>query len=247
MDESRAEQVDLRQMGVWGGPVRVQLADRYEDVWIQTVGDRTEALERGHDAMQQKLLEFRPGGERAAAITEALKLAPRSDVVDLVLGAERPALEARGRRELPDPVTPRRDRAAWESEDDFARRKAAHEHRCQELSCERLKRVAQLLDERGAELLAMSLEELVELARPRRIDIECWNAFARTCDDWVLLRAVRCAEDHDRPYLDGISEVQALHPAVKDQLRRAYRALEPQEADTLPKSSAAAPSSASTT
>jgi hypothetical protein len=41
--------------------------------------------------------------------------------------------------------------------------------------------------------------------------------------------------------------VQALHPTVKDQLRRAYRALEPHEADALPKSSAASPSSASTT
>jgi hypothetical protein len=247
MDESRAEQVDLRQMGVWGGPVRVQLADRYEEVWIQTVGDRTEALERGHDAMQQKLLEFRPGGERAAAITEALKLAPPSDVVDLVLGAERPKIEAGVHRELPDPVTPRQDRAARETDEAFARRKAGHEQRCQELSCERLKRFAQLLEEREAELRALPPDELVELARPRRIDIECWNAFARTCDDWVLLRAVRRAEDHDRPYFNDIAEVQALHPAVKDQLRRAYRALEPTEADALPKSSAASPSSASTT
>jgi hypothetical protein len=247
MDESRAEQVDLRQMGVWGGPVRVQLADRYEEVWIQTVGDRTEALERGHDAMQQKLLEFRPGGERAAAITEALRLAPPSDVVGLVVDAEHSAIEAKVRRELPDPVTPRRDRAAGESEDDFARRKAAHEHRCQEMSCERMEKVRQRVEELKAKLDAMPTDELVERARPRRIDIECWNAFARTCDDWVLLRAVRRAADHDRPYFDDISEVQALHPTVKDQLRRAYRALEPHEADALPKSSAASPSSASTT
>ena len=93
----------------------------------------------------------------------------------------------------------------------------------------------------------MPREELVELARPRRINIECWNAFARTCDDWVVLRAVRRAEDHGQPYFDDIAEVQALHPAVKDQLRRAYRELEPAAGEALPKSSAACPSSDSTT
>ncbi len=247
MDESRAEQVDLRQIAVWGGPVRVQLADRYEDVWIQTVADRTEALERGHEAMQRKLLEFRAGGERAAAITEALKLAPKSDVVQLVLDAERSGIEAEVRRELRDPVEPVQDRAARETDEEFARRKAAHEQRCQELSCERMERVDQRLDERKAELDVMPRDKLADLARPCRIDIECWNAFTRTCDDWVLLRAVRRADDHDQPYFADISEVRALHPIVKEQLRSAYRALDPTEADELPKSSAAAPTSASTT
>lgn len=239
-----AVRLDLRQMGVWGKPVRIEFQGRYEEVWIQTVGDRTEAVERGHDAMQQKLLEFRPGTERFDAIAEALKLAPPEDVAELVLRAERSAIEARVRRELPDPVTPRRDRAAKESKEDFSQRMAAHQQRCQELSCERIRRVSELLEKRRGELVDMGREELVELARPRRIDIECWNAFARTCDDWVLLRAVRCTDNHDRPYFDDIAEVQALHPAVKEQLRRAYRELEPEEEEALPKPSAASLSSA---
>jgi hypothetical protein len=75
------------------------------------------------------------------------------------------------------------------------------------------------------------------------VDIECWNAFARTCDDWVLLRAVRRADDHDAAYFNDIAQVQALHPAVKEQLRRAYRELEQAEGDDLPKPSAAGPTS----
>jgi len=243
MAEPEAARVDLRQMGVWGKQVRVEFGDRFEEVWIQTIGDRTEALERGHEAMQQKLLEFRPGTERFDAIAEALKLAPSEDVAELVLRGERPPIEARVSRELPDPVTPRRDRAAKESKEDFSQRTAAHQQQCRELSCQRLKKVSELLEKRREELLDMPREELVELARPRRIDIECWNAFARTCDDWVLLRAVRRAEDHDRAYFDDIAEVQALHPAVKEQLRRTYRELEPAEGEALPKSSAASPSS----
>ena len=231
-------------MGVWGKPVRIEFQGRYEEVWLQTVGDRTEALERGHEAMQQKLLEFRGGSARAQALAEALKLAPPEDVVELVLRAERPQVEARLRRELPDPVTPRRDRAAKESEEDFAQRIAAHRERCQELALERRRKVDELVEKRRAEVLAMPREELAELARPHRIDIECWNAFARTCDDWVLLRAVRRAEDHDRPYFNDIAEVRAMHPVVKEQLRRDYRELEPAEEEALPKPSAAAPSSA---
>lgn len=96
---------------------------------------------------------------------------------------------------------------------------------------------------RREELKAMPREELVELARPRRIDIECWNEFARTCDDWVLLRAVRRVEDHDESYFKDISEVRGLHPSVKERLRRSYRELEPEEGDELPKSSARSPSS----
>lgn len=246
MPESAPTRLDLTQMGVWGKQVRIEFGDRYEEVWIQTIGDRTEALERGHQAMQQKLLEFRPGTERFDATSEALKLAPLADVAEIVLRAERPAVEARVRRELRDPVTPRCDRAAGESAEDFARRMAAHQERCEELARERCRRLSALLDERREELLAMSREDLAQLARPHRIDVECWNAFARTCDDWVLLRAVRRADGRDRPYFGDIAQVQALHPEVKRQLRRAYRELEPAEGEALPKSSADAPSSAST-
>ncbi len=247
MAESRAERMDLRQMGIWGRQVTVQFGDRHEEVWLQTIGDRTEALERGHEAMQRKLVEFRLGGERSEAMTEALKLAPVQDVVDLVLRAERAQMEARAGREMPDPITPRRDRAAGETEEQFARRKAEHDERCRELARERAREAARRLEERREELLAVPREKLAELALPHRIDMECWNAFARTCDDWVLLRAVRCADDHDRPYFGAVAEVQALHSAVKEQLRSAYRELEPAEEEALPKSSAATPSSDSTT
>jgi hypothetical protein len=54
---------------------------------------------------------------------------------------------------------------------------------------------------------------------------------------------VRRADDHEQPYFEDIAEVQALHPGVKEQLRRAYRELEPGEGDDLPKPSAAGPTS----
>ena len=234
MGESR--RVDLGQMGVWGREVRVEFGDRYEEVWLQTIGDRTEALERGHEAMQSKLLKFRPGSERSEALTEALRLAPAEDVVELALAAERPRVEARLRREMPEPVKPRRDQAARETERGLARRLEEHEQRCREVAAARAARMEESLRSRREELLGMPREELVELARPRRIDIECWNAFARTCDDWVLLGAVRRAEEHGQSYFRDISEVEALHPAVKEQLRTAYRELEPREGDEFPKS-----------
>ena len=247
MSESERTRVDLTQMGVWGKQVRVELGDRYEEVWVQTLGDRTEALERGHEAMQRKLLEFRPGGERAEALMEALMLAPVEDVVELAQAAERSRVEARVRREVPDPVRPRQDRAAGESDGDFARRMAAHENRCREMAGERRARIAEMVAARRDELKAMPRGELAEQARPRRVDVECWNEFARVCDEWVLLRAVRRVDDRDRQYFEDISEVRGLHPAVKEQLRLAYRELEPGEGDELPKSSALSRSSGSTT
>lgn len=238
MPDHRDARVDLRELGRWGRTVRIELAGRWEEVWLQTIGDRTEALERGHEAMQRKLLEFRAGGERAEALTEALLLAPAEDLAELALEAERPQLAARARREQPDPVRPRRDSAAGETEEAFSRRLADHQRCCEGLARTRQQRLDELARARRRELLALPKRELVALARPRRIDIECWNAFARTCDDWVLLRAVRRAEDHSQQYFSDLAEVQALHPEVKEQLRQAYRSLEPQGEEPLPKSSA---------
>jgi hypothetical protein len=235
MSEERQERANLSEMGIWGRGVKVELGERYEEVWVQTLGDRTEALERGHDAMQRKLLEFHAGGERAKALTEALMLAPAADLAELALEGERPQFEARLRREMPDPVAPRQDRGAGERDEDFARREAEHAARCRELRGQRAQRLAELLEARRKELVAMDRAELVELARPRRIDLECWNAFARACDDWVLFRAVRRAGDPERPYFEAIAQVQALHPAVKDQLRRAYQELEAAHGESLPK------------
>ncbi len=222
-------------MGVWGKAVRIEFGERSEEVWLQTVGDRTEALERGHEAMQRKLLEFRPGSERAEAMRNALMLAPAEDVAELALAAERSQLESRVSRELPMPVRPRQDRAAGESEEAFARRETEHEVRCQEIALQKRARVEEMAGARRRELAALPREELAAKAFPHRVDIECWNAFARACDDWVLFRAVRRIEDHAQPYFGDIAEVQALHVVVKEQLRAAYRALEPEGADELPK------------
>jgi hypothetical protein len=222
-------------MGVWGKLVRIEFGERYEEVWLQTIGDRTEALERGHEAMQRKLLEFRPGSERAEALKQALMLAPPEDVAELAVAAERSEIEGRIRRDLPEPVRPRQDRPAGESDEAFARRRAEHELRCREINLQRTAKLEEMLEARRRELMALPREELAEKAFPRRVDIECWNAFARTCDDWVLLRAVRRADNHEAAYFDDIAEVQALHPAVKEQVRTAYRELEPAEGDDLPK------------
>ena len=247
MSERERRRVDLTQMGVWGKRVSVELGERYEEVWVQTIGDRTVALERGHEAMQKKLLEFRAGSERAEALTEALMLAPVEDVVELALAAERWRIEERVRRENPGPVRPRQDRAAKESDRDFARRATTHEERCREMAGERRARIDETVAARRDELKAMPRGELAELARPRRVDVECWNEFARVCDEWVLLRAVRRLDDRERQYFEDISEVRELHPAVKEQLRLAYRELEPGEGDELPKASALSRSSGSTT
>ncbi len=231
--------MDLREMGVWGKSVTVELGEDREEIWLQTISDRTEALEHGHEAMQRKLLEFRPGSERAEALKQALMLAPQADVVELALAAERSEIEARVKRELAEPVRPRRDRSAGESAEAFAARTAEHETRCREIALQRIAKVEEALEARRIELLGLAGEELAGKAFPRRVDIECWNAFARTCDDWVLLRAVRRADDHEAPYFASITEVQGLHADVKEQLRRAYRELEPQGGDELPKPSAA--------
>ena len=76
MAEAELRHLHLSEMGIWGKAVRIRFGGGYEDVWLQTIGDRSEAIERGQEAMQRKLLEFRPGGERAAALMEGLKLAP---------------------------------------------------------------------------------------------------------------------------------------------------------------------------
>ncbi len=235
MIECDLMRMDLRAMGLWGAAVRVELANDYEEVWLQTIANRTEALERGHEAMQRKLLEYRDGGERREALRAALLLAPAEELVSMALDAERAGMEARVRRELPDPVAPRQDRAAGEGDQEFAKRVAAHELECERVDLERSAALEERREERRRELRALPKEQLAVLAEPRRIDIECWNAFAQACDDWVLLRAVRRAENREEQYFSCLAEVRALHPQVKEQLRRAYRDLEPAEGDAFPK------------
>jgi len=235
MIECDPMRMDLRAMGLWGAAVRVEFARGYEEVWVQTIANRTEALERGHEAMQRKLLEYREGGERREALRAALLLAPAEELVSMALEAERAGREARVRRELPDPVAPRQDRAAGESDQEFAERVAAYELDCDRLELERRAVLEERREERRRELCALPKEQLAVLAEPRRIDLECWNAFAQACDDWVLLRAVRRAENHEEQYFSCLAEVRALHPEVKEQLRRAYRELEPAEGNAFPK------------
>lgn len=234
MLESDLMRMDLRALGRWGQPVRVALADGYEEVWLQTLADRSEALERGHEAMQRKLLEYREGGERREALRAALLLAPAEELIEMALDAERLGLGARLRRERPDPVAPRQDRAAGESDADFAKRTGAYEAECVRRDQERRAAAQERRAERRRELGDLPKPQLAALAEPRRIDMECWNAFALACDDWVLLRAVRRAENHEEPYFAGVAEVRALHPEVREQLRRAYRALEPAAEEALP-------------
>jgi len=239
-----AARVNLSELGIWGKAVRVEVEGRYEEVWVQTVGDRTEAMERGHEAMQRKLLEFKPGGERDQALREALALLPVEDLVELVLEGERGKMQARVRREMRDPVSPRQDKEAGEGGQQFIARLSRYQEQCAELEGEREARLEELMKERRAELLGMAKEQVVELARPRRVDIECWNAFARSCDDWMLLRAVRRAEDHAQQYFQEVEEVRALHPLVKERLRAAYREVDPPEREALPKALANTPVSA---
>jgi hypothetical protein len=235
MIEGDLTRMDLRAMGLWGKAARIAFANGYEDVWVRTLADRTEALERGHEAMQRKLLEYRDGGERRQALHAALLLASTEELVSMALEAERVEREARVRRELPDPVAPRQDRTAGESDQDFATRVAAHGLECSRTDLKRRGVLENRREERRRELRALPKEQLAALAEPRRIDIECWNAFAQTCDDWVLLRAVRRVENCEEQYFSDLAEVRALHPQVKEQLRRAYRDLEPAEGDAFPK------------
>jgi len=244
MAEAELRHLHLSELGIWGKAVRIRFGGGYEDVWLQTIGDRSEAIERGQEAMQRKLLEFRPGGERAAALMEGLKLAPPADLVELALEGERPRMQAQVYREMRDPIAPRRDRVAGESRAAYEARAAEHRRRREEVAEARQEQLAARVKARREALLALPREELAELALPRRIDVECWNAFAWSCDDWVLFRAVRRADDHAEQYFSDIAEVQGLRPEVKGQLRERYRELEAGPGDELPKCSAATPSSA---
>lgn len=244
MAEAELRHLHLSEMGIWGKAVRIRFGGGYEDVWLQTIGDRSEAIERGQEAMQRKLLEFRPGGERVAALMEGLKLAPPADLVGLVLEGERPRMQAQVYREMRDPIAPRRDRVAGEGRAAYEARATEHRRRREEVVEARQEQLAARVKARREALLALPREELAELALPRRIDVECWNAFAWSCDDWVLFRAVRRADDHAEQYFSEIAEVQGLRPEVKGQLRESYRELEAGQGDELPKCSAATPSSA---
>ncbi|NIM07234.1 MAG: hypothetical protein GTO55_11315 [Armatimonadetes bacterium] len=236
--------LSLMEMGVWSKPVQIQFGEAYEEVLIQTIGDRTGALEYGHEAMQRKLLEYRADGDRFAALTEALRLTPTEDITTFVVEGEKPALAERLEREIPDPVEPRRDLAAGESEDGFAARHQEWKSQCRQLEARREQELQERVRRRLEELCALPEDELVGLARARRIDIECWNAFHQASDDWVLFEATRRAEEPSRPYFSTVEEVGRLHPEVKAQLAAAYRDLEtPAEAlakagkpeDELPK------------
>jgi len=237
MDRNEPEapvRLSLTQMGIWSKRVRIQFGEAYEEVVVQTIGDRTAALEYGHEAMQRKLLEFRADGERFAALTEALRLSPTENLAAFVVEGERPAMLERLAREMPEAVEPRRDLAAGESEENFAHRYEEWERNCRKLRLQRQQELMRRIQQRQEELCALPKEQLIELARARRIDIECWNAFQQACDDWVLFEATRCAEEPCRPYFSDVQEVRKLHPEVKAQLAAAYRELDSAEAE-LPK------------
>ena len=248
---STKRRLDLRALGAWSKKVRIELADGYDEVLLCTLGDRSEVIERGHEAMQQKLLEYRAGGERRAALREAMLLSPASDLAEMAADGERAELLRRLERQQPEPVAPRRDLAAAETEQAFAQRLADHEARCQALAEARARSLEEAVEKRRAELVLLPKEELVELALPRRLDLECWQIFCRACDDWALFRAVRQADDSSLPYFDKIQEVRGLHPSVKEQLKRAYLELDAgaeagadlATGDSLPNFSSSSPSS----
>ena len=251
MSFTAKRRLDLRALGTWLRKIRVELGDGYEEVLLCTLGDRSEVIERGHEAMQAKLLEYRAEGERRAALQEALLLSPSSDLAEMAAEAERAELLRRLEREQPDPVAPKRDLAAGESEEAFAGRLSRHETQCRALVAAREQLLKESLQRRRAELAALTKADLVELALPRRLDLECWQAFCNACDDWTLFRAVRRADDSSRPYFDDIEEARRLHPAVKEQLKQAYLDLDagaqagrssPEEGE-LPKCSSSSPSS----
>jgi len=223
--------LSLAQMGMWRRPVRVRLGNAYEDVVLQTIGDRTAALEYGHEAMQRKLLEYRADGERFAALTEALRLTATEDVAAFVAEGEKAAMMERLMREMAEPVEPRRDLAAGESEEDFAARRQEWQRDCQQLRLRREEELKRRLRGRIEGLCALPKDELIGLARARRIDIECWNAFHQASDDWVLFEATRRAEEPSQLYFSAVEEVRRLHPEVKAQLAKAYREVEAAEAD----------------
>lgn len=218
--------MSLAQMGLWRKAVRVQFGAAYEDVMVQTIGDRTTALEYGHEAMQRKLLEYRVEGERFAALSEALRFTPTEELAAFVADGEKPDLLERLARERPDPIEPRRDLAAGETAADFAARHQAWLEECAQSQLRREEEVERRLRQRIAELCARPKEELIAPARARRIDIECWNAFHQASDDWVLFEATRRAEDPAQLYFTGVEEVRRLHPEVRAQLAAAYRELE---------------------
>lgn len=226
MSKNGTTRLSLIQMGVWAKRVRVQFGTMYEDVVVQTIGDRTAALEYGHEAMQKMLLEFRADGERYAALTEALRLSPVEDVAVFVAEGETNALAERLLRELPNPVEPRQDLAAGESATDFSERHQQWKAQCRDLQARRQEQLQQRLRQRVGELSNAPREQLIELARARRIDVECWNAFQQACDDGVLFEGTRLVDDPARLYFATVEEVRRLHPDVRAQLATAYRELE---------------------
>jgi hypothetical protein len=213
-------------MGVWSKPVRVRFGPAYEEVVVQTIGDRTAALEYGHEAMQKRLLEFRAEGERFAALTEALRLMPIEDAAAFVVEGEKEMMAERLMKERPDGVEPRRDYAAGETEEAFAARCQEWEKECEGRRIQREEELKERIRRRMDDLCALPKDEVICLARARRIDIECWNAFHQASDDWVLFEATRPAEDSSRLYFSDVEEVRGLHPEVKAQLAAAYRELE---------------------
>ena len=234
--ESEDRRLDLTEMGIWRKRVNIRFGGAVEEVVMQTLGDKTEAIEHGHRAMRAKLLEYRQGSEAWQALGEALLLLKPTELAGFVAEGERGTLAEQLKRELPDPVIPRRDIGAGETEEAFARRQAEHLRRCEEQRENRAAELERRLARRREELASRPQAELVELAQPRRVDLECWQAFQRACDDWILLRATRRAEAPEQPYFRDIEQVRNLHPRVKEQLRQAYRALDRGEEEDLPNS-----------
>ena len=234
-----ATPVDLAALGRWESEREIVYAGQTVKVWIRTLGSKWGLWQAGAEARRRALAAIERDPEAKESYLANLLYVEREDMVERLLERERPRLEERVLRGMPDPLC---NRQPDETDDAWDQRLEEHEKRCEDRAGERLVEVDRLLAVRRAEFESLNPQSLAALCLPLELEAAAALEAQRAIEAQILYEGVFRADAHDQRQFRSPAEALGLHDEVRRLLLDAYDAVdagmaaERQDGDPLPNS-----------
>ncbi len=215
--------VDLAALGRWEAEREIVYAGQTVKVWIRTLGSKWGLWQAGADARRRALARIERDPEAKEAYLANLLYVEPEDMVDRLLERERPRVQERVLRGMPDPLC---NRDPDETDDAWDKRLEEHEGRCKERAGERVAEVERLLAVHRAEFDAVEVHTLAELCLPLELEAASALEAQRAVEAQILYEGVFRADDHDQRQFRSPAEALGLHDEVRRLLLEAYDAVD---------------------
>ncbi len=231
--------VDLAALGRWEAEREIVYAGQTVKVWIRTLGSKWGLWQAGADARRRALARIERDPEAKEAYLANLLYVEPEDMVDRLLERERPRVQERVLRGMPDPLC---NRDPDETDDAWDTRLEEHEERCKERAGERVAETDRLLGARRAELETLDMRALADLCLPLELEAASALEAQRAVEAQILYEGVFRADDHAQRQFRSPAEALGLHDEVRRLLLEAYDAVdagmasERQDGEPLPNS-----------